>query len=66
MITDFFFLGLHPRHTEVLGEGVKSEPQLPVYTTATERGQGLNLHPHRHCVGFLTTKPQRELLFTTV
>ena len=31
----FFFLCLHPRHMEVPGLGVKSELQLPAYTTAT-------------------------------
>ena len=30
-----FFLGLHPRHMEVPRLGVKSELQLPAYTTAT-------------------------------
>ena len=37
---DFFFflasLGLHPWHMEVLRLGVKSELQLPAYTTATD------------------------------
>ena len=31
----FFFLGLHPWHMEVPRLGVKSELQLPAYTTAT-------------------------------
>ena len=31
----FLFLGLHPQHIEVPRLGVKSELQLPVYTTAT-------------------------------
>ena len=31
----FVFLGPHPWHMEVLGLGVKSELQLPTYTTAT-------------------------------
>ena len=31
----FCFFGLQPRHMEVPGLGVKSEPQLPAYTTAT-------------------------------
>ena len=31
----FSFLGLHPWHMEVPRLGVKSEPQLPAYTTAT-------------------------------
>ena len=30
----FFFLGLHFQHMEVLRLGVKSELQLPAYTTA--------------------------------
>ena len=29
-----FFLGLHPRHMEAPKLGVKSELQLPAYTTA--------------------------------
>ena len=33
----FFFLGLHPRHTEVPRLGVKSELYLLAYTTATEK-----------------------------
>ena len=33
--TNFFFLQLHLRHMEVPGLGVKSELQLPAYTTAT-------------------------------
>ena len=32
---EFFLLGLHPWHMEVLKPGVKSELQLPAYTTAT-------------------------------
>ena len=32
----FFFLGLHPQHTEVPRLGVKQELQLPVYTTAMQ------------------------------
>ena len=32
----FAFLGLHLRHMEVPGPGVKSELQLPAYTIATE------------------------------
>ena len=31
----FFLLRLRPRHMEVPGLGVKSELQLPAYTTAT-------------------------------
>ena len=31
----FFFLGLHPWHMEIPGIRVKSELQLPAYTTAT-------------------------------
>ena len=31
----FFFLGLNPRHMEILRLGVESELQLPAYTTAT-------------------------------
>ena len=31
----FCFLGLHPQHMEVARLGVKSELQLPAYTTAT-------------------------------
>ena len=31
----FSFIGLHPRHMEVLRLGVESELQLPAYTTAT-------------------------------
>ena len=31
----FCFLGLHPRHMEVPRLGVKSEVQLPAYTTVT-------------------------------
>ena len=31
----FAFLGLHPRHMEVPGLGVKSELRLPAYVTAT-------------------------------
>ena len=31
----FFFLGPHPRHTEVSRLGVKSELQLPAHATAT-------------------------------
>ena len=33
--TFFLLLGLHPRHMEVPRLGVKSELQLPAYTTAT-------------------------------
>ena len=32
---DFFFLGLHPQYMEVPRLGVKSQLQLPAYTTAT-------------------------------
>ena len=31
----FFFLGLHPRHMEVLRLGIELELQLPAYTAAT-------------------------------
>ena len=45
------FLGPHPQHMEVPGLEVKSELQLPAYTTATttqdpdppERGQGTHI-----------------------
>ena len=39
----FFFLGLHLRHKEVPRLGVKSELQLPTYTTATATWDS-NLH----------------------
>ena len=35
----FVFLGLHPWHMEVPRLGVKSELQLPAYTTATQQRQ---------------------------
>ena len=35
LVSFLFFLGLHPRHVEVPRLGVKSELQLPAYTTAT-------------------------------
>ena len=34
-LSGFFFFGLHSWHMEVPRPGVKSEPQLPAYTTAT-------------------------------
>ena len=34
-MSSFFFLGPHPCHMEVHRLGVKSELQMPVYTTAT-------------------------------
>ena len=36
----FVFLGPHPRHMEVPRLGVKSEPQLRAYTTATAIAMG--------------------------
>ena len=41
---DFCFLGLHPWHMEVPRPGVKSELQLPAYTTAIARP-----HPNSIC-----------------
>ena len=43
----FSFLGPHPRHTEVPRLGVKAQPQLPAYTTATamqDSGHICDLH----------------------
>ena len=43
----FFFLGLHLQHMEVPRLGVKSEMQLPAYTTATampDPSYSCNLH----------------------
>ena len=34
---NFCFLGLHPQHMEVSRLGVKSEPQLPAYATASQQ-----------------------------
>ena len=47
----FCFLGLHLQHMEVLRLGVKSELQLPAYTTATpDLSSVCNLHhSSRHC-----------------
>ena len=53
-IFSFCFLGPHPQHMEVPRPGVKSEPKLPDYTTATatwdpqptEQVQGSNPSPH--------------------
>ena len=67
----FCFLGLHPQHMEVPGLGVQLELRPPAYTTAqlmvaldpspTDRGRGLNLHPHDP-VRLLTGEPRRDSL----
>ena len=41
----FVFLGPHPQHMEVPRQGVKSEQQLLVYTTAHANAGSLTLTP---------------------
>ena len=55
----FFFLQPHLRHIKVLGLGVCSCRLMPQpwqyrILKPIEQGQGLNPHPHGHCVGLLT------------
>ena len=40
-VLSFTFLGLHLQHVEIPWPGVKSELQLPAYTTATATGTGV-------------------------
>ena len=45
----FFFLGPHPRHTEVPRLGVESELQLAAYTTATATCDPSHICDLHHC-----------------
>ena len=70
----FIYLGLHLQHMEVSRLGVKSELQLPVYPTGHSNARSLTywgrsgIEPTSSwiLVGFLSTKPQRELLLSAV
>ena len=54
VISFFFFLGPHPGHIEVPRLGVKSELQLPAYTTAM-------VLPHQQPTPRLTAMPDPSL-----
>ena len=53
----FVFLGLHPQHMDVPRLGVKSELQLPAYTTATDSNMGSGCAYNLHCSSW-----QRQIL----
>ena len=65
----FFFLGLRPWHMEVPRLGVKSEQQLPAYTTAHSNVRflthwarpGIKPITSWFLVRFVSAAPQREL-----
>ena len=56
--------GVHHIHSNT-GSEPHLQPTLQLTATAdpkpTERGQGLNSHPHGYESGSLTAEPQREL-----
>ena len=57
----FLFLGPHPWHMEVPSLGVKSEPQLPAYTTATAtQDPSRTCDPHHSSQQCQIPDPQSE------
>ena len=65
----FFFLGLHSQHVELPRLGVKSELQLPAYTTAHSNARSLTRWARPGIIpatswflgGFVSAEPQQEL-----